>query len=165
MPIEPSHVIMVLCVLHKLVLQTPMRSHPVGLDFWFLVQPFVYFHTLIVQTVKALARLQRCAGSSEQMGRLASAIAARLCDKYHNLMSWLNLTYPMLSRSWRIFVHRFHSTPIITSRSWVVWRHRRGPTSSQTPPGHHPGIKIVTKHSETDMVHPCSLISTSAVRC
>ena len=40
-----------------------MHSHPVWLVVWFLVRPFVYFHTLCVQTAKALARLRRCAGS------------------------------------------------------------------------------------------------------
>ena len=52
-----------------------MRSYLVGLDVWFLVGAFAYFHTLCVQTV---------------MRRLAWAFAGRLCGKYHNLMSWLN---------------------------------------------------------------------------
>ena len=51
--------------LRKLILQTGMRSYPVGLDVWFLVGPFVYFHTTCVRTVKALARLHECAGSPE----------------------------------------------------------------------------------------------------
>ena len=42
-----------------------IRSHPVGLDVWFPVWPFVYFHTLWVRTAKALARLCGCAGSPE----------------------------------------------------------------------------------------------------
>ena len=42
-----------------------MSSHPVGLDVWFLVGPFVYFHTLCVWTTKALVRLRGCAGSPE----------------------------------------------------------------------------------------------------
>ena len=42
-----------------------MRSHPVGLDVWFLVGPFIYFHTSCVSTAKVLARLRRCAGSPE----------------------------------------------------------------------------------------------------
>ena len=49
---EPCHEIMVLFVLHKLILQMCMRSHPVGLDAWFLVGPFVYFHTSSVRTAK-----------------------------------------------------------------------------------------------------------------
>ena len=36
---------MVLFVLRKLILQTRMRSHPVGPDVWFLNGPFVYYHT------------------------------------------------------------------------------------------------------------------------
>ena len=78
---EPSHEIMVLFILRKLILQTRMPSHPVGLDVWFLVGPFNYFHTLCMRTAKALVRLW--------MGRLAWAFAGRLCAKYHNLMSWL----------------------------------------------------------------------------
>ena len=62
---EPCHEIMVLFVLRKPILQSRMRSHPVGLDVWFLVGPFVYFHISCVRTVKALARLRRCAGSPE----------------------------------------------------------------------------------------------------
>ena len=53
---EPAHEIMALFVLLKFPLQTSMRSHPVGLDVWFLVGPFVYFHTSCVR---------RCASSSE----------------------------------------------------------------------------------------------------
>ena len=58
---------MALFVLHKLILQTRMRSHPVGLDVWLLVRSFVYFHTSCVQTVQALARLRGCAGSPEPL--------------------------------------------------------------------------------------------------
>ena len=36
-----------------------------GLDVWFLVGPFVYFHTSCVRTTMALARLRGCAGSSK----------------------------------------------------------------------------------------------------
>ena len=44
-------------VLCKLMLRTRMLSHPVRLDVWFSVGPFVYFHTSSVRIVKALARL------------------------------------------------------------------------------------------------------------
>ena len=54
-------------VLRKLILQTCMHSNPVGLDVWFLVWPFVYFHTSCVRTVKALLRLRGCAGSPEPL--------------------------------------------------------------------------------------------------
>ena len=40
-----------------------MPSHPVGLDVWFLVGPFLYFHNM--WTVKALARRCWCAGLPE----------------------------------------------------------------------------------------------------
>ena len=48
--VSPSHEIMAPFVLSKLILQTRMRSHPVGLDVWFLVGPFVYFLTSSVRT-------------------------------------------------------------------------------------------------------------------
>ena len=62
---KPSHEIMVLSVLRKLILQTRMLSHPVMRDVWCLVGPFVYYHTSCVRTAKALARLRDCAGSPE----------------------------------------------------------------------------------------------------
>ena len=80
---KPAHEIMVLSVLRKYILQTRMHSHPVGLNVWFSVGPFVYSHTSCVRTANALARLRGCAGW------LAWAFAGRLCDKYHKLMSWL----------------------------------------------------------------------------
>ena len=46
---EPAHEIMALFDLRKLIFQTRMRSHPVGLDAWCLVGPFVYFHTSCVR--------------------------------------------------------------------------------------------------------------------
>ena len=70
---ESTHEILALFVPRKFILQTCIRSHPVGLDVWFLVGSFVYFHSSCVRTAKALAR----------------AFAGRLCDKYHSLMSWL----------------------------------------------------------------------------
>ena len=63
--IEPSHEILALFVVHKLILQTYMRCHPVRLDVLFLVEPFVYFHTSCVGTAKALVRLHRSIGSPE----------------------------------------------------------------------------------------------------
>ena len=92
---EPSHEIIALFVLLKLILQTGMPSHPVGLDVWFLVRPFVYFHTSCMQTAKlwqdcAMCRLRPC--------KLAWAFADRLCDMYHNLMSWL--IYSLQTELW-----------------------------------------------------------------
>ena len=53
---------MVLFVLCKLILQSRMCSHSVGLYVGFLVGPFVHFYTSCVQTAKTLARLHECAG-------------------------------------------------------------------------------------------------------
>ena len=48
---------------------------------------------------------QRNSGGTAQMRRLAWAFAGRLCDKYHNLMSWLiNLFSTKAARLWTYFV-------------------------------------------------------------
>ena len=78
---EPAHEILALFVLCKLILQTRMRSHPLGLDVWFLVGPFVNCHT-------SCARRHTGSAETARMRRLAWAFAGYLCDKYHNLMSW-----------------------------------------------------------------------------
>ena len=70
---------MALFVFRKFILQTRMRSHLAGLDVWLLVGPFDYFNTSCMRTAKALARLRR----------IAWAFAGRLCNKYYNLMGWL----------------------------------------------------------------------------
>ena len=75
---------MVLFILRKQILQTRKRSHPGRLDVWLLVWPFVYFHTSCARTAKALAKLRR----------LAWAFTGRLCDKYHNPVSWLIYWFP-----------------------------------------------------------------------
>ena len=62
---EPAREIMALFVFRKLILQTRMRSRPMGLDVSFLVGLFVYFHSSCVRTAKALARLRACAGLPE----------------------------------------------------------------------------------------------------
>ena len=76
---EPTQVILAFFVLRKFILQRCMRSHPVGLDVWFLVWPFDYFHSSCVRTAKALARLCRCAGSPEP-----SLVAYAICT----IISW-----------------------------------------------------------------------------
>ena len=78
---EPSHEIMALFILRKLILQTHMSSHPVGLDVRCLVRPFVYFHISCTNSEGS--------GKTARMRRLAWAFAGRLFDKYHNLMNWL----------------------------------------------------------------------------
>ena len=57
--------ILALFVLRKFILQIRMHGHPVGLDVWFLVWLFVYYHTSGVRTAKAVARLRGCAVSPE----------------------------------------------------------------------------------------------------
>ena len=63
--IQSAYEIMALIALLKHNHQTCMRSSPLGLHVWFLVRPFVYFHTLCVRTAKALVRLRIRAVSPE----------------------------------------------------------------------------------------------------
>ena len=86
---EPIHEIMALIALRKLNLQTRMRSNPLELHVWFFVRPFVYFHTLCVRTAKLWQNCASGSGETVQMRSLAWAFVVRLCDKYHNLTSWL----------------------------------------------------------------------------
>ena len=81
MSYEPAYEIIALFVLRKLILQMRMRSHPVGLDVSFgrtlrLLPYFMYANS-------------EGSGETVRMLKLALAFAGRLCDKYHNLMSWL----------------------------------------------------------------------------
>ena len=76
---------MALFVLRKPILQMRKRSHPVGLDVWCLVGPFIYFHNSCVRTTKALARLRGCAGSPEPslVAYVINTIIAWAAQKYH----------------------------------------------------------------------------------
>ena len=101
---ELAHEIMALFVLRKFILQTRIRCHPVGLDVWFLVAPFVHFRTTCMRTAKALARLRGCAW----------AFAGRLWNKYHILMRWF--VSPLMD-GWVRVLRPFNSISVI-SRRW-----------------------------------------------
>ena len=83
---------MALIALRKLNLQTRMRSNPLGIHVWYLVKPFVYFHTLCVRTAKALARLRGWTDSPEP-SLFAYAI--------RTIISWAGSV--MLQRHWKWF--------------------------------------------------------------
>ena len=87
--IEPAHEIMVLFVLHKLILQTHMHSNPTGLDVSVLVGPVVYFHTLCANSEGYGEQRRLWQNWVDVQARLS--LQFRQCDRYHNLMSWLNL--------------------------------------------------------------------------
>ena len=89
---EPAHEIMALFVLRKFILQMSMSSHPVELDVWFLVPPFVFFHTSWVQTAKALARLCGCVGSSEP-SLVAYVISAMISWAGLNVQFYFSVAY------------------------------------------------------------------------
>ena len=73
---EPCHEIMLFFILRKLILLTRTRIHPVGLYAWFFLSKHTCTSILHVCEQRRLWR--------------AWAFAVCLCDKYHNLMSWLN---------------------------------------------------------------------------
>ena len=115
-----------------------MLSHPVELDVWFLVGPFVYFHTSCVRTAKALTRLRGCAGSPEH-----SLVA-------YNLMSWLKWFRRSMYKSQFITFGNFHKKAQFSGRlfwNWAAsWKkttkwHMRPANSDQ--PGHPPSLILV----------------------
>ena len=108
---EPCHDIMFFFVLHTLMFQTRMLSHPVGLDVWFLVRPFIYFHNLCVRTAKALARLCICAGSPEP-----------------SLVAYMIST--IIS----------HIAQIIRAASWQNQQNECAPSEDSDQPGHPPSL-------------------------
>ena len=88
---ELCHEIMGLFILCKLIFQTCMCNHPVGLDVWFLVRPIIYFHTLCVRTAKALTRLRGWAGSPlpSLVAYVISTIISWAGSFWHNMKTKL----------------------------------------------------------------------------
>ena len=87
---------MVLSVLRKLILQTRMRGHPVGLDVLFCV----YFHTSCVQNREGSGETAR-----DAQARLSHRWDSRLCDKYQDLLSWLKFPIQIKTlRRWEIWL-------------------------------------------------------------
>ena len=78
---EPSHEIMVLFTLCKLILQMGLRSHPVG------SRCLIFGRTLRLLSCFMYANREG-SGETARMRRLTWAFTGHLCDKYHNLMSW-----------------------------------------------------------------------------
>ena len=108
---------MALFVLRKLILQTRMRSPPVGLDVWFLVEPCVYFHTSCVRTAKTLARLRGCAGSPESslvayvistiISWAGSIIYIPQYDKHVNReFNFMNVGFCIAVNVWGMSIHK-----------------------------------------------------------
>ena len=64
----------VLFALHKLILQAPMPSHPVGLDGWFFGQTLRLFPYFMCVN-------RGGSGETVRICRLAWAFAGHLCDK------------------------------------------------------------------------------------
>ena len=120
---------MALSVLCKCILQMRMRSHPVGLDVWFLVGPMVYFHTSCVWTAKALARLRGCAGSPEP-SLVAFVISTIISWAGSLLVSVAELLYHaklILKQAWSklnksVSLKSYHNGPNFSDRQ--VWANR-----------------------------------------
>ena len=122
--IEPAHEIMALRILRKLILQTGMRSHTVGIDVWFLVGLFVYFHISCVWTVKTLARLRGFAGSPEP-SLIAYVISTLISWAGSHLFSvsldamLTNLLFIISRRG----IVKFSVTSVSWRRSRLTWRY------------------------------------------
>ena len=147
---EPAHDIMVRFVLRKLILQTHMRSHPVGLDV-FLVGPFDHFHTSYVRTAKALERLRGCTGSPE-LSLVAFVVSAVIS------MSWFKYT-PYLFHWWTVIMSTtqrklfttycikplfgsfsLYSIFLYVSRNMTKQRNKCAPSEDSNQPGHPPSL-------------------------
>ena len=81
--IEQTHGILALFIFRKFILQTRMCRHPEGA------------RCLIFRQTLSLLPYFMCpnsegSGKTTRMRRFAWAFAGHLCDKYHNLMSWLH---------------------------------------------------------------------------
>ena len=72
--------IMALFILRKIILQTHLCSHPVGLDVWFLVGNFIYFQSSCVRTAKALAWLRRSDAQAHLSLRWSPVTSTRATD-------------------------------------------------------------------------------------
>ena len=113
-----------------------MRSHPVGLDVWFLVWSFVYFHTSCVRTVKSLARLRRCAGLPDpslvaymistiiswagSFGVLGTRRKTKLWQKTHLFLPISSACLPW-SSSYRFLVYiHAGSNPTLTAKTCLM---------------------------------------------
>ena len=84
---DRTHEILALITLRKLDLQARIHSNPLGLHIWFFGQTF---------RLLPYVKFANSEGSGEtaQMRSLTWAFAGRLCDKHHNLMTWLMFTVP-----------------------------------------------------------------------
>ena len=78
---EPTHEILALFVLRKLILQTHMRSHPVGLDLWFWSDPS---STSILYVSEQRRLWQDCVDAQARL-----SLTDHLCDKDHNFVGLL----------------------------------------------------------------------------
>ena len=145
---------MLLFVLRKLILQTRMRSHPVGLDVWFLVGPFIYFHTWYVRTAKAVARPCGCAGSPEP-----SLVAYVIST----MISWAGSYIAAIILNLEQFGHRLPFKEVSNNAGRIA--NRTDP--DQTGPGHAKMWLMPYANSKgaDQPPHPRSLISTFVVRC
>ena len=123
---EPCHEIMALFILRKFVLQTRMRSYPVGLDARFFIGPFVYFHTSCVRTAKALARLRRCAGSPKPslvtyvistIISWAGSYILLFLGLYHHSSEIAYCKFPKYSDTQKICCNH--------SKIWTMWLYHR----------------------------------------
>ena len=108
---EPAHEIMVLFVLRKLIFQTRLCSHPVRLDVWFFVRPFVYFYMSCANSESS--------GETAWMPGLAWAFADRWMPMWsHELAHTVRAKVKALVRlpRWAIAVRICNKSQFYTSQ-------------------------------------------------
>ena len=164
---------MVLFVLRKLILQTVMRNHPMGLDVGFLIGPFVYFHVLCVRTAKALVRLRGCAGSPEPslIAYEISTIISWTGSFHDRLKSNDSVQLQSQSKVWLC-----HWNTIISILVKFNWQELSFSVSNRKKPVYDGALICAASwenlfmpyanNKSTDQpAHPCSVISALVVRC
>ena len=163
---------MVLFVLGKLVLQKRMCIHPLGLDVWFLVRPFAYFHTSCVRTAKALERLHGCASSPEP-SLVACVISTKISwagsvDIINTLFTCISICFTDLNiLSFAVFSEVHHiNKKLFLLRCWHYHKHSLYLLVKYEP--HHEKTSLChmrTKKGADQPAHLRSLIRAFVVRC
>ena len=108
MLVETRVVLGLIFILRKPILQMRMRSHLVGLDVWFLVGLFFYFHISCVRVAKALARLRRCMYVCMNACMYVCMYHIACLWKYSNIYTYTNVSHIKYSLNTDMFLLSWH---------------------------------------------------------
>ena len=111
-----------------------MHSHPVRLDVWLLVAPFVYFHTSSVRTAKALVGLRGYAGSPEPslVTYVISTIISWAGSFYVIMTHQVYVSSPELQCYWWDLSPETTDTPLVNER----YSRKTSSRCPKSPPQH-----------------------------